>query len=254
MYKGTNQTCTCNCLDATSYRILYQEKTASDCYDIRKKNLGTTSGLYSVRLWKSKQIIDVYCDMETENGGWTVFQNRFDGSVDFYRNFTEYTEGFGTLDGEFWLGLRYIQEMASQGKTDLRLDITAANGDTAYEVFRNFGLSAGPDYTLKLGKQTVAPLSGNRFGFKLSRGCKFSTYDHDADESMSRNCGEMYRGGWWFWDCAQANLNGEYLIPPGSKSVHDIGFGGFIYYAFKGTDTLKSSRIMFRRKQKHSST
>ena len=33
-----------------------------------------------------------------------VFQRRFKGTVDFYRNWTEYKHGFGHVDSEHWLG------------------------------------------------------------------------------------------------------------------------------------------------------
>jgi len=36
-----------------------------------------------------------------------VFQHRFDGSVDFYRNFSDYENGFGDVAGEFWMGKTY---------------------------------------------------------------------------------------------------------------------------------------------------
>ena len=46
--------------------------------------------------------IQVFCDMNT-TGKWIVFQRRQDGSVDFYRNWTDYVNGFGDLEGEHWL-------------------------------------------------------------------------------------------------------------------------------------------------------
>ncbi|TMW44968.1 hypothetical protein DOY81_009951, partial [Sarcophaga bullata] len=49
-----------------------------------------------------------------EDGGvWTVIQRRINGSVDFYRNLSEYKTGFGNVDGEFFIGLDKLHALTS---------------------------------------------------------------------------------------------------------------------------------------------
>ena len=50
------------------------------------------------------------------------------------------------------IGLQNIYEMVSQRKTELRLDLTAADGTTVYETFQNFRLGDSPYYTLHIDK------------------------------------------------------------------------------------------------------
>ena len=78
---------------------------------------------------------DVRCDMNTTSGrGWTVFQRRVDGSVDFYKNLVDYKNGFGNLSGEFWLGLDKIHRLPVSGQNVLRVDLETFENETAYAV------------------------------------------------------------------------------------------------------------------------
>ena len=54
---------------------------------------------------------NVYCDQTTAGGGWTVIQEKMDGSVNFNSTQDDYKHGFGNLVGEFWLGLDKINRL-----------------------------------------------------------------------------------------------------------------------------------------------
>ena len=55
------------------------------------------SGVYSIKLSAASQPFDVFCRM-TPTGGFTVIQRRMDGSVNFDRIWSDYKNGFGSLE------------------------------------------------------------------------------------------------------------------------------------------------------------
>ena len=66
---------------------------------------------------------EVFCDQTTAGGGWTVFQKRYNGAVDFFRAWDDYKRGFGNLNGEFWLGLEKIRRLTACSSNKLRVDL-----------------------------------------------------------------------------------------------------------------------------------
>ena len=168
------------------------------------------SGVYTIRPVLNEPPFDVYCDMETDGGGWTVFQRRQDGSQDFYRYWDDYERGFGNLTGEFWLGLSKIHILtASAARSELRIDLKNSSGNTAYAKYMNFAVGdSASNYAL-----SVAGYTGTA-GDALTRthnGRQFSTRDHDND-AWKGNCAVLNRGGWWYRLCYArgSHLNGQY--------------------------------------------
>ena len=81
-----------------------------------------------------------------------VFQRREDGSVDFYRGWNEYKNGFGNIAGEFWLGNKYLFEITQHGRFDLRVDLQDFDGESRFAKYNEFKILGENDkFKLILG-------------------------------------------------------------------------------------------------------
>ena len=90
--------------------------------------------------------------MQTSGGGWTVFQRRQGSSVNFYRGWQAYKNGFGDLNGNYWLGLNKIRRLTKSGQNVLRVDLTDWKDNTAYAKYGSFSVaSESSSYRLNVG-------------------------------------------------------------------------------------------------------
>nr|XP_022325838.1 ficolin-2-like isoform X1 [Crassostrea virginica] len=182
-------------------------QTFRDCYDVHTRNPNSTSGVYTVYPGGLRRGIEVLCDMEVDNGGWLVIQKRTDGSLDFFRDWTEYQFGFGNGFNEFWIGNEVLHLLTSQAIYELRVDMADFEGESRFAKYKLF-LVGSRESKFRL---TVGGYSGTA-GDSLSshNGMQFSTKDVDNDLA-SGQCATSFKGGFWYSNCHTANPNGQYL-------------------------------------------
>ncbi|XP_039568314.1 tenascin-X-like isoform X1 [Passer montanus] len=175
----------------------------------------------------------VFCDMETDGGGWLVFQRRQDGSTDFWRGWESYARGFGNVSGEFWLGNEALHELTSAARTELRVDLRTAR-DAAFALYRDFAVGGAEErYRLRVG--AFSGTAGDALSYHS--GSPFSTRDRDFRDPRDRRdpsgrprpppCAVAYGGAWWYRNCHYANLNGRYGTPRDHQGIHWFPWKGF---------------------------
>ena len=157
--------------------------------------------------------------METDGGGWTVFQRRMDGSVDFYLNWDDYVHGFGNISEEHWLGLGKLHRLANgRVSTELRVCMKDKDGVYGYAKYSSFYIgSSSTDYTLHVSGFSGSSGVGDSLDYH--NGQKFSTKDNDNDNS-GYNCAVRWLGAWWYHNCHYSNLNGHYGNDENSKGIN----------------------------------
>ena len=172
------------------------------------------------------------CDMDVDGGGWMVIQRRVSGGTeDFARTWKEYDSGFGSLDGEFWYGLRNIHCLTTRHDVELRIDMVHTSGTERWAVYQTFSV-AGPEekYQLNIGEGEGA--AGYERLILYHNGHPFSTHDYDNDNNGG-NCAQTYGGGWWFNNCHRIHLN---------------GLRGTVGFMWDGVGHLASSEMKIRPK------
>ncbi|XP_058126773.1 ficolin-2-like [Anopheles ziemanni] len=211
----------------------YSKGPFQSCMDAPVKE----SGVYSIKVGDKKELLKAFCEQNSFGGGWLVIQYRFDGSLDFYRNWTEYRNGFGNVYQEFWIGLEWLHQLTSQSTYELMVEIKDFDGNYRYAHYTEFEIGSETEqYPLKkLG--TYSGTAGDSLTYHA--GMKFSTKERDNDKSTS-NCAVTYEGAWWYNECHYSHFNGRYLNKDDPKSIS-------WYYYKNSHQGLAYSRMMIRK-------
>uniref|UniRef100_A0A8C3IN90 Fibrinogen C-terminal domain-containing protein n=1 Tax=Chrysemys picta bellii TaxID=8478 RepID=A0A8C3IN90_CHRPI len=225
----------CDLRTGNLFLIKYQLEL--NCKELLARG-NTLSGWYTIYPHDCNAMT-VLCDMDTDGGGWIVFQRRVDGSVDFFRDWNSYKRGFGSQLSEFWLGNDNIHLLTSLGTNELRVDLRDFDNNYQFATFGSFKIGGETEkYKLILGA-FVNGTAGD--SLIIHNNMPFTTRDFDND-LYSGNCATSFKGAWWYKDCHWSNLNGLYL-----RGAHESYADGVNWKTGKGHKySYKVSEMKFR--------
>ncbi|KAM8973003.1 fibroleukin [Pelodytes ibericus] len=247
--KIANLSCSRNCESqgsSPSIQLIYK-----DCSDYYKSG-NKMNGIYRVKPDIKNKTFEVYCDMESYGGGWTVVQMRKDGSTSFNRTWNEYKNGFGNLTREFWLGNDKLHLLTKSSDMMLRIELEDFNGIKENAKYDQFYIANEfLKYRLTVGGYTGTAGDALHFSKQYNHDQKFfTTPDKDNDRYPSGNCGAYYSSGWWFDACMSANLNGKYYGKEYKGVRNGIFWGTWHNVSEERIDsfrqTFKSVKMMIR--------
>ncbi|CAH1800989.1 unnamed protein product, partial [Owenia fusiformis] len=189
-----------------------------DCQTLHENDCWQ-NGVYEIEPDSSQSTFDVYCDMQ--DGGWTVIQRRYDGSVEFHnQNWTEYKDGFGDVSAEHWLGNDLIHLITNSANYEIKFDLMTPDNVWHYATYSNFSIqNEAANYQLSIGpfkSGTVEDvIVNNTKANKRLNGMKFSTRDRDNDLQELESCARTEShngGGWWYNSCTGVCPNCKYSM------------------------------------------
>lgn len=119
---------------------------------------------------------------------------RTSNKLNFFRSWAEYKNGFGQLDGDFFIGLDKLHAITKSQPHELYIHLEDFEGQTRYAHYDEIFIeSENKFYAMtKLGEFT-----GDAGDSMIhNRNQNFSTFDRDND-GWHKNCAEEYVGAWW---------------------------------------------------------
>ena len=220
--------------------VVSAPRSKRDCADWLKHG-HKTDDVYYIHFNGSPK--KVFCDMTTDGGGWIVMQKRFDGSVDFNRDWKTYQSGFGDANGELWLGNEFIHQYTSTQQTEMYVEGKAFDGQIAVSRLSNAIVgSSVAKYPITFDSCLSTEVAWCT-DFEIHNNTKYSTNDADNDNNAGMACAVIYPSGWWFRICFSVNLNGLY-----SHTESITGYMGIMWLSFRPPhQSLKETKMMLRR-------
>lgn len=185
-----------NTLDSTpEHEVSKAPALPSSCIEAAPNQ----SGIFKIQLPpRNRSPFYVLCEMK-HNIPWLVIQNREDGALNFYKSWLDYVHGFGSLSGEFWLGLEKLHALTSSEIHELLILLEDFDGNHRWAHYSAFVLAGEKEHYAISVLGHYNGTAGDSLSYHA--GHKFSTFDMDNDGWGDGNCAQAHSGAWWYNAC-----------------------------------------------------
>ena len=178
-----------------------------------------------------------------------TIQRRISDSVDFDRGWDDYVNGFGDVDGNYWMGLEEIHQLTTTHDVGLDIDIETFIGEPFTLKLQTFSIgNAACNYTLNFSGESQ---SSDRLKVPIFledyNNMMFSTQDRDNDIWPNNCASDSRRGGWWYPNCGRIAPNGNYEgdVTPTPTGIL-VWYIDFTTGALADTKAVKSMEMIIR--------
>ncbi|KAH8299781.1 hypothetical protein KR044_005914, partial [Drosophila immigrans] len=225
--------------------IVPYKKYPASCVEAKPKK----NGIVKIQDPRNSSLtLNVYCDVTTAGVGWLVIQRRVDAKINFFRNWSSYQQGFGEIEGSFFIGLDILHALTTAQTHELYVYLQDFSGQSRFAKYDAFAIGAESNL---YGLNILGSYSGSAGdALRYQQNMKFSTYDRDNDNSVN-NCAAQFSGAWWYNSCINSicicsNLNGQYL---GGEYGQDLAGRGNCWVQWLGIDyAYKTVQMMIKPK------
>lgn len=212
LYKGTIERLSNHLGSGNPYYRSLENERVTNCEQWRMKcetdppsscvPFGDAPGIYRIA-FPNLYAFDVLCENVTSGSGWIVIQQRVDGREDFYRDWAAYSAGFGSFEGDFFMGLEKLHRLTNYRRHELYITMEKFDGSIEYARYNRFTIAGEHDQYRLLSLGEFSGSKGTEDHLRYHENQKFSTMDRDNDNWLWNNCAKGQHGGWWYDSCSR---------------------------------------------------
>lgn len=109
-------------------------------------------------------------------------------------------DGFGNVNGEYWLGLQPLYLLTNSGiDYTFKVGMILRNDTSFQQHYRYFKVGEEASrYQLYFSQSNPNPVKPLGDSLSSALGSFFSTHDADHDGDVTENCALRHQSGWWF--------------------------------------------------------